>query len=102
MASPQREFDNVSAPESTYFQAATSAREIVLALRDAEAAHEGMNMLSIETSADEFGEGDVFGWIQDHIVEFMTALRFLNGEDRELLLGYYILGKSQTSLAPIH
>jgi hypothetical protein len=71
-----------------------------MAEADIGAAVAGDNMLSIENC--DMGEGDVYGWIQDHVAEFLGALQFLNGEDRELLLGYYLVGKSQTSLAPLH
>jgi hypothetical protein len=47
-------------------------------------------------------ESDVLTYIEDNFPEFLATLRYLSKEDQELLLGYYVLAKTQTSLALLH
>lgn len=70
-------------------------------LLDDETALEGTTTVSLETQAD-MAESDVLTYIEDHFSEFLQNLRYLSKEDQELLLGYYVLAKTQTSLALLH
>lgn len=47
-------------------------------------------------------ESDVLTYIEDNFPEFLQTIRYLSKEDQELLLGYYVLAKTQTSLALLH
>ena len=70
-------------------------------LLDDETALEGTTTVSLETQSD-MAESDVLTYIEDNFAEFITTLRYLSKEDQELLLGYYVLAKTQTSLALLH
>lgn len=62
---------------------------------------EGCNTISLETQSD-LVEEDILTYVQDHFAEFLQNLRFLSKEDQELLLSYYLLSKTQNTLALIH
>ena len=47
-------------------------------------------------------EEDILTYVQENFSEFVQTLRFLSKEDQELLLSYYILSKTQNTLALIH
>src|SRR5271166_6075627 len=66
-----------------------------------EEALEGNVTISQETQLDQ-QEQKKFGYIQDNFANFITALRHLKKEDQEMLLSYYILSKTQNTLALIH
>src|SRR5271166_5485711 len=66
-----------------------------------EEALEGNVTISQETQLDQ-QEQKKFGYIQDNFANFITALRHLKKEDQEMLLSYYILAKTQNTLALIH
>lgn len=89
---------NRLAENSLFFEAIVAARSVLL---DDETALEGCTTVSLETQAD-MAESDVLTYIEDHFAEFLRNLRFLSKEDQELLLGYYVLAKTQTSLALLH
>jgi hypothetical protein len=63
---------------------------------------EGTTTISLETCEDLQQEEDVLTYIQDHLAEFLKTLRYLKKEDQELLLSYYLLSKTQNTLALIH
>ena len=86
------------AENSLFFEAIVAAWSIRL---DEETALEGGATISLETQTD-MAESDVLTYIEDHLPEFLHNLRYLSKEDQELLLGYYILAKTQTSLALLH
>ena len=87
------------AETTQYFEAVTGARAI--AQWDEQAGMEGTTTVSLETQAD-LVEEDYLSFVQDHTAQFIRMLRWLNREDQELLLSYYFLSKTQTTLAIIH
>lgn len=86
------------AENSLFFEAIVAARSVLL---DDETALEGAATVSLETQTD-MAESDVLSYIEDNFPDFLRNLRFLSQEDQELLLGYYVLCKTQTSLALLH
>lgn len=86
------------AENSLFFEAIVAARSVLL---DDETALEGTTTVSLETQSD-MAESDVLTYIEDNFSEFIQNLRYLSKEDQELLLGYYVLAKTQTSLALLH
>ena len=81
-----------------YFDSITSARAMLL---DEEEQLEGATTISLETQAD-LAEEDILSFINDNFDRFLKTLRFLKKEDQELLLSYYLLSKTQNTLAIIH
>jgi hypothetical protein len=81
-----------------YFDAVTSNRAMLLT---DEEALEGATTISLETCGD-LQEDDILTYVQENFADFLTTLRFLKKEDQELLLSYYILSKTQNTLAIIH
>jgi DNA-directed RNA polymerase specialized sigma subunit len=85
------------AENTAYFDSITSARAMLLT---DEEALEGNTTLSLETL--DIGEEDTFQFIQQNFGLFLKAIRCLKSEDQERLLSYYLLSKTQTTLAKIH
>ena len=84
--------------ESTpYMNSVTSARSLLLT---DEEALEGATTISLETQQD-LQEDDIFTYIQENFTGFLKMLRYLSQEDQDMLLSYYLLGKTQTTLAAI-
>ena len=83
---------------SPYFESITSARAMLLSEED---QLEGVTTISLETQAD-LAEDDIFTYVQENFADFLTILRFLKKEDQEMLLSYYLLSKTQNTLAIIH
>lgn len=83
------------AENTPYFDTIVAIRSMRL---DAEAALEGMTTMSVET-CEELGEADILSYIEGNFTQFLAALRHLSTEDQELLLSYYITGKTQATLA---
>jgi hypothetical protein len=81
-----------------FFDNIINQRSILL---DPETALEGATTLSLETQAD-LTEGTILSYIEENFVEFLNNLRFLSKQDQELLLCYYIVAKTQKTLAIIH
>ena len=81
-----------------YFDSITSARAMLL---DEDEQLEGATTISLETQAD-LAEDDILSFIGDNFDRFLKTLRFLKKEDQELLLSYYLLSKTQNTLAIIH
>jgi hypothetical protein len=86
------------AEKTIFFDTIIANRSMLL---DDETALEGCTTLSLETQAD-LAESDILTYIEENFPNFLRSLRFLSNEDQELLLSYYILAKTQTSLALIH
>ena len=63
--------------------------------------YQGEHTLSLETQADIIAQS-IISYIQDNFGKFMEYLKFLSFEDQELLLSYYLLGKTQWSIARLH
>lgn len=70
-------------------------------LLDDETALEGSTLVSIEVAEHE-QESSIYDFIHEHFGSFMLYLRRLDPEDQELLLQYYVLGKTQHNLAKIY
>lgn len=86
-------------PETTpYFESITSARAMLLTEDE---QLEGATTISLETQAD-MAEDDVLSYVQENFAEFLKKVRYLKKEDQELLLSYYLLAKTQNTLAIIH
>lgn len=84
--------------ESTpYMNSVTSARSLLLT---DEEALEGATTISLETQQD-LQEDDIFTYIQENFTGFLKMLKYLSQEDQDMLLSYYLLGKTQTTLATI-
>lgn len=81
-----------------YFDSITSARAMLL---DEEEQLEGTTTISLETQAD-MTEEDILTYVMENFPEFLKFLRYLKKEDQELLLSYYLLSKTQNTLAIIH
>lgn len=81
-----------------YFDSITSARAMLL---DEDEQLEGATTISLETQAD-LAEEDILSFINDNFDRFLKTLRYLKREDQELLLSYYLLSKTQNTLAIIH
>lgn len=62
---------------------------------------EGMTCIGLETQAD-LQEEDILTYVQQNFSSFLKTLRYLKKEDQELLLSYYLLSKTQNTLALIH
>lgn len=62
---------------------------------------EGATTISLETQSD-LAEDDILTFVQENFPEFLKFLRYLKKEDQELLLSYYLLSKTQNTLAIIH
>jgi hypothetical protein len=86
------------AENSLFFEAIIAQRSMLI---DEETALEGGATVSLETQSD-MAESDVLSYIEDNFIGFLTKLRYLSLEDQELLLGYYVLAKTQESLALLH
>jgi hypothetical protein len=87
------------AEDTAYFQSIVANRALLL---DEQEALEGGVLVSIETAEDQQQEEDIWVWLQEHFGQFLRLLRHLPSEDQELLLSYYLLGKTQNTLATIH
>ena len=61
----------------------------------------GDHTISLETQSDLMGES-IYAYVWNNFHDFITKIRNLSEEDQELLLSYYILGKTQTSLAIVN
>ena len=63
--------------------------------------YQGEHTVSLETQADIVSQS-IMTYIHDNFPKFMEYLRYLSREDQELLLAYYLLGKTQWSIARLH
>jgi hypothetical protein len=61
---------------------------------------ENASTVSLETQED-LVEGDILVFVRENFASFIKAVRFLSKDDTELLLSYYVLGKSQNVIAPL-
>jgi hypothetical protein len=80
-----------------YFNAIVAAR--AMSLNEDDYLLE--NTISLETQQDLMGES-IYAYVWNNFHDFITKIRNLSEEDQELLLSYYILGKTQTSLALVN
>jgi hypothetical protein len=85
------------AENSPYFNAIVAAR----AMSFDEDEYLLDHTISLETQADLMGES-IYAYVWNNFHDFITKIRNLSDEDQELLLSYYILGKTQTSLAIVN
>ena len=67
-----------------------------------EEALEGATLLSMESDPKFKEDQKILAYIQENFPMFLRTLRFLKKEDQELLLSYYLLAKTQNTLAIIH
>ena len=86
------------AENSAYFDSIVATRAMLL---DEDEALEGGTLISLESQAD-LAEEDILTYIQENFAGFIRILRSLKKEDQELLLSYYLLSKTQNTLATIH
>src|SRR5579863_8692967 len=82
-----------------YFDSITSARAMLL---DEQEALEGNTLLSMESDPKMKEDQKILAYIQENFPMFLKFLRYLKKEDQELLLSYYLLSKTQNTLAIIH
>jgi hypothetical protein len=83
---------------SPYFEAVTAQRALLLS---EEESLEGTTTISLETQTD-LSEDDILTYVEENFTEFLRIIRYLSKEDQELLLSYYLLSKTQNTLAIIH
>jgi hypothetical protein len=83
---------------SPYFMGITDERALLLTQEE---QLEGNTTISFETQSDLTDE-DLLTCIQENFSDFLRLLRYLTREDQELLLSYYLLSKTQNTLALIH
>ncbi len=67
-----------------------------------EEALEGNTLLSMESDPKMKEDQKILAYIQENFPMFLKMLRLLKKEDQELLLSYYLLAKTQNTLAIIH
>lgn len=84
---------------SAYMDSVSSARAMLLTDKE---ALEGNTTISLETDSELNSEQDTYTYVQENFPEFLRIIRYLKKEDQELLLSYYLLSKTQTTLALIH
>jgi hypothetical protein len=82
---------------SAYMDSITSARSMLLSDEEALA---GGTTISCETT-DEFGVDDICVYCQEHFADWLRVIRVLSREQQELLLSYYLLGKTQIVLSKL-
>lgn len=85
------------AENSPYFNAVIAAR--AMAMSDGEYFED--QTISLETQSDLMGES-IYAYVWNNFDTFIRLIRNLSDEDQELLLSYYVLGKTQTSLAIVN
>lgn len=85
------------AENSPYFESIVAARAMLL---DPEQYQED-HTVSLETQSEVMAT-DIASFIQEHFKEFFDVLKYLSKEDQELLLCYYLLSKTQWSIARIY
>lgn len=85
------------ATETTYLDAITSARAMLLS---EEEALQGLGMLSAETQGSE-GSDSFYTFCAERFPEWLAVIRRLTPEQQELLLSYYVVGRTQTVLGPL-
>jgi hypothetical protein len=86
------------AENSAYFDSIVATRAMML---NEQESLEGQTLIGLECQAD-MAEEDILTYIQENFAGFMRILRSLKKEDQELLLSYYLLSKTQNTLATIH
>jgi hypothetical protein len=91
---------------SPYMESAVARRAILNSRGDHGELDEhevldGQTTISLETCSD-MTEEDILTYVQENFSDFLKVLRFLSKEDQELLLSYYLLSKTQNTLALIH
>lgn len=86
------------AENSAYFDSIVATRAMLLSDED---SLEGKTLISLESQSD-LAEEDILTYVQENFAGFLTMLRSLKKEDQELLLSYYLLSKTQNTLATIH
>lgn len=94
------------AENSPYFDSIVAHRAILASRGDHGELDEhevldGQTTISLETCAD-MTEEDILTYVQENFSDFLKILRYLSKEDQELLLSYYVLSKTQNTLALIH
>jgi DNA-directed RNA polymerase specialized sigma24 family protein len=82
---------------SNHLEAAVVARSMKLHV---DSALKGDATVSLETQ--DLADSCVRTFIEGNFPEFLRIIQNLSDEDRDLLLGYYVLGKTQADLAAIH
>lgn len=86
-------------PENTlYFNRITDARALRL---DRNEVFDHNVTISLETQED-LAKDNIFSYIEENIPQFLTIVRYLTEEDQDLLLSYYLLSKTQNTLAVVH
>lgn len=75
----------------------TAARATALSIEEQLA---GTGMLSVETQ-EEYSEDSFLNYCREHFAQWLRMVRTLPSEQQEMLLSYYLLGKTQSTLAVI-
>jgi hypothetical protein len=85
------------AEQTAYFDSITAARSMLLTDEEALA---GGTTISMETQ-EEFTEDDFYVYCRERFPEWLKMLRSLPLEQQELILSYYLVGKTQSVLAKL-
>jgi hypothetical protein len=83
---------------SVFMSAMAARRSLLLSEEEALA---GNTLVSVET-CPEFGLTTFYSFIEEHFDLFLITLRLLTPEDQELLINYFILGKTQMWLSKLN
>ena len=70
------------------------------ALLTVEQQLEGQTLVSLETQ-DDFAQDDILIYLSEHFPDWLSVLRLLSKEQQEMLLSYYLLSKTQSTLAKL-
>jgi hypothetical protein len=97
MRSLRLRYSNFFMENSAYMDAITAERSLLLTDEEALA---GGTTISCETT-DEFGVDDIYVYCQEHFADWLRVIRVLSREQQELLLSYYLLGKTQIVLSKL-
>lgn len=85
-------------PEITpYFEAITAERALLLT---EEEALKGETLISVEAQP-EFDQTTTGVFVREHFPLFLTLIQKLSPSDQDILLSYFVLNRSQTSLSYI-
>jgi len=85
-----------------YMESVSAIRSIAQFNEDEQGALEGSQLLSMECGEEDEEETKAYVYLCENFSSFMRYLRYLSAENQEILLSYFMLGKTQTILATIN
>src|SRR5271168_3579270 len=88
------------AENTAYFENISAARSIAQFTEDEPGSLEGSQLLSMESDASQ-QEQDIFVYVHENFGKFLELTKLLKTREREMLLAYYVLRKTQNELGPL-